>query len=218
MARVDRAHWEVPYLPIDPADVGSSYKETVRVNSQSGKGGVGFVLEEHFGVSLPRAMLVEFSKRIQALTERLDREVRPGEIMRSLEEEYLVEAGPYRLVDYELGYGDDGIQHCTARLEVPDGEIAIAGQGSGPIEAFVNAVAATLNEPLNIVDYRERALGVGKDARAICIVAISEGATAAVDDAAAGAHCYGIGFSRNTVTASLTAIVSAVNRRWKQAG
>ena len=74
-------HWEVPYLPIDPADVGSSYKETVRVNSQSGKGGVGFILEEFFGISLPREMLVEFSKAVQALTERLDREVKPDEIL-----------------------------------------------------------------------------------------------------------------------------------------
>ena len=81
MAQVDVDHWEVPYLPIDPADVGSSYKETVRVNSQSGKGGVGFILEEFFGISLPREMLMEFSKIVQALTERLDREVKPDEIL-----------------------------------------------------------------------------------------------------------------------------------------
>ncbi len=213
MARVDRAHWEVPYLPIDPADVGSSYKETVRVNSQSGKGGVGFVLEQHFGVSLPRAMLVEFSKIVQALAERLDREVRPDEIMQALKDEYLIESDPYRLVGYELGYGDDGTQYCSATLEVPDGEVAVAGHGSGPIEAFVNGMETTLNEPLNVIDYRELALGAGKDANAICIVAI--GNIGAGDDGGQSATRYGIGMSRNTVTASLTAIVSAVNRRWK---
>ena len=223
MARVDRSSWEVPYLPIDPADVGSSYKETVRVNSQSGKGGVGFVLEEHFGISLPRQMLVEFSKVVQALTEKLDREVRPGEIMQALKDEYLVDGGPYKLVHYDLGRGDDGAQYCTAKLDVPQGQVMVAGEGSGPIEAFVNGMVTTLNEPLNVVDYHERALGAGKDAQAICIVAISD--AGAVGDAGASRRegseapaetgvCFGIGMSRNTVTASLTAIVSAVNRRW----
>ena len=206
MAQVDRQRWEVPYLPIDPADVGSSYKETVRVNSQSGKGGVGFILEEHFGISLPREMLIEFSRVVQALTERLDREVRPEEIRQALFEEYLVDGGPYRLVHYDLGNGDDGAQYCTAKIDVPDGQVMVAGQGSGPIEAFVNGMVTTLNEPLNIADYHERALGVGKDASAICIVA--------VDDA--DGRCFGIGLSRNTVTAALTAIVSAVNRRWRK--
>ena len=207
MARVDRAHWEVPYLPIDPSDVGSSYKETVRVNSQSGKGGVGFILEEYFGISLPREMLVEFSKVVQALTEELDREVRPDEIRQALLDEYLVDGGPYRLLRYELAHSDDDAQCCKATLDVPDGEVAVAGVGSGPIEAFVNGMVTTLNEPLNIVDYHERALGAGKDASAICIVAIDD----------AKGSCFGIGMSQNTVTASLTAIVSAVNRRWKPA-
>ena len=207
MARVDRAHWEVPYLPIDPADVGSSYKETVRVNSQSGKGGVGFILEEYFGISLPREMLVEFSKVVQGLTEQLDREVRPDEIKAALLDEYLVDGGPYRLLRYELAHSDDDAQCCKATLDVPDGEVAVAGVGSGPIEAFVNGMVTTLNEPLNIVDYHERALGAGKDASAICIVAIDD----------AKGSCFGIGMSQNTVTASLTAIVSAVNRRWKPA-
>ncbi|MCE2423535.1 MAG: 2-isopropylmalate synthase [Pseudomonadales bacterium] len=212
MARVDREHWEVPYLPIDPSDVGSSYKETVRVNSQSGKGGVGFVLEEHFGVALPREMLVEFSKAVQALTERLDREVRPDEIFAALKDEYLVEAGPYRLVDYQLYRGDGDEQYCAAKLEVPDGEVEVSGRGSGPIEAFVNGMVSTLNEPLNITDYHERAMGMGKDASAICIVSIGDAEVASE----ASANCYGIGISKNTITASLIAIVSAVNRRWKR--
>ncbi|MDC0238689.1 2-isopropylmalate synthase, partial [Gammaproteobacteria bacterium] len=106
MANLGSSHWEVPYLPIDPSDVGSSYKETVRVNSQSGKGGVGFVLEHHFGIVLPRAMLVEFSSIVQILTESLKREVTPDEIRESLLKEYVVDSGPYRLVDYDLQRGD----------------------------------------------------------------------------------------------------------------
>ena len=203
--RVDEAHWEVPYLPIDPADVGSSYQEVVRVNSQSGKGGVGFVLEQRYGISLPRAMLVEFSKVVQALTEELDREVRADEIMGALVKEYLVDAEPYRLIEYDLAHAADDAQRCIARVAVPDGEVRVEGMGTGPIEAFVNAMSTTLNEPLNIVHYHEQAVGTGNDARAICVVGLSD----------AGANSFGIALSRNTVTAALTAIVSAVNRRWR---
>jgi 2-isopropylmalate synthase len=205
MAQVDSSHWEVPYLPIDPSDVGSSYKETVRVNSQSGKGGVGFILEEFFGISLPREMLVEFSKAVQALTERLDREVKPDEILQALIEMYAVEAGPYRLVDYDLLHGKAGAQRCTARVEASEQVVTISGEGSGPIEAFVNGIVEVLNEPLNIIDYHEHAMSTGKDARAICLLAIDDGAEGRI---------YGIGVSANTITASLTAIVSAMNRRW----
>ena len=205
MAEVGDDTWEVPYLPINPADVGSSYKETVRVNSQSGKGGVGFVLEEHYGVPLPREMLVEFSRHVQDMTERLGREVRAQEIFQALIDEYLCEDGPYRLIDYDLTQGDDGAQRCEAMVEVSENAVRIAGQGSGPIEAFVNGMVDTLNEPLNIIDYREIALSTGKDAAALCLLAIDN-----IDT-----QCYGIGMSRNTITASLSAIISAVNRRWK---
>ncbi len=205
MAEVGNDRWEVPYLPINPADVGSSYKETVRVNSQSGKGGVGFVLEEHYGVPLPRDMLVEFSRHVQDMTERLGREVRAKEIFQALIDEYLCEDGPYRLIDYDLTQGEDNAQRCDAVVEVSENDVRIAGQGSGPIEAFVNGMVDTLNEPLNIIDYREIALSTGKDAAALCLLAIDNGEE----------RCYGIGMSRNTITASLSAIVSAVNRRWK---
>ncbi|HTO58652.1 MAG TPA: 2-isopropylmalate synthase [Pseudomonadales bacterium] len=205
MARVDADRWEVPYLPIDPSDVGSSYKETVRVNSQSGKGGVGFILEEFFGISLPKEMLAEFSKHVQALTERLDREVKPDEILATLIEVYAGEQGPYRLVDYDLQHGAGGAQRCVARVEAAEQVVTIAGEGSGPIEAFVNGIVEVLNEPLNIIDYHEHAMSTGKDARAICLLAIDNGAEGRI---------YGIGVSANTITASLTAIVSAMNRRW----
>lgn len=206
MSQVDRDHWEVPYLPIDPEDVGSSYKETVRVNSQSGKGGIGFILEEHHGISLPRDMLVEFSGIVQQLTESLDREVKSDEILEALLKEYVVEGGPYRLQDYDLLTSRNNDQRCVARVVVSEQQVTIDGDGSGPIEAFVNGLVETLNEPLNIVDYHEHGLDTGKDAKAICLLAID-------DD---GGRCYGVGVSRNTITASLMAIMSAMNRRWKQ--
>jgi 2-isopropylmalate synthase len=209
MSKVDRDHWEVPYLPIDPADVGSSYKETVRVNSQSGKGGIGFLLEEHYGVSLPREILVEFSAEVQRLTERLDREVKTNEIFDHLIATYTNENGPYRLESYDLLSGKDDGQRVVAKVEASESMVTIDGEGSGPIEAFVNALVETLNEPLRVVDYHEHSLGEGSDAKAICILAI--------DDEANGGRCYGIGVSPNTITASLKAIVSAINRRWSQA-
>jgi len=207
MAHVDRNHWEVPYLPIDPADVGSSYKETVRVNSQSGKGGIGFILEEHYGVSLPRDMLVEFSSVVQKLTESLDREIKTTEILDALLAEYVVESGPYRLVDFDLLTGRKADQRCVARVEVSEQQMTIDGEGSGPIEAFVNGLVETLNEPVNVVEYHEHAMTTGSDAQAICLLAIED---------PAGGRCYGAGVSRNTIAASLVAVVSAMNRRWKR--
>ncbi len=206
MAKVDRDHWEVPYLPIDPGDVGSSYKETVRVNSQSGKGGVGFILEEVYGISLPREMLVEFSKVVQRLTETLNREVKTNEIFDALLAEYVADEGPYKLLDFDLLTGREADQRCVARVEVSEQQVTIDGEGSGPIEAFVNALGATLNEALNVIDYHEQAMGSGKDAKAICVVSIDEGEHG---------RRYGIGVSRNTITASYNAIMSALNRRWR---
>ncbi len=210
MAVVKEDHWEVPYLPIDPADVGSSYKESVRVNSQSGKGGVGFILEQHFGISLPREMLQEFAKQVQVLTEDLDREVRRDEILQALFDTFEAQDGPYALLNYELNNAANDTLVCEGLIQVSENEVKIQGQGSGPIEAFVNAMVATLNEPLNVAAYHEHALRdgdvVGKDAQAIGIVSIEFGE----------GSVFGVGRSKNTVTASLLAIISAINRRWSQ--
>jgi 2-isopropylmalate synthase len=207
MAKVDREHWEVPYLPIDPSDVGSSYKETVRVNSQSGKGGVGFLLEEFYGIALPREMLVEFSAIVQRLTERLGREVKTAEIYQALLDEYVVESGPYRLINFDLLSSRSADQRIVARVEASRQQVTIDGEGSGPIEAFVNGMVATLNEPLDIVDYHEHSLGEGSDAQAICLLSVASDG---------GKPCYGVGISRNTIAASLYAIISALNRRWRR--
>ena len=206
MAKLDRDHWEVPYLPIDPGDVGSSYKESVRVNSQSGKGGVGFLLEEHYGIALPREMLKEFSGLVQQLTETLDREVKADEILQALLKEYAADSGPYRLIDFDVLTGRQADQRCVARIEASEQQLTIDGEGTGPIEAFVNGLADSLNEPVNIVEYHEHALATGSDAQAICLLAI--------EDAGQG-RCYGVGLSRNTIAASLKAVVAAMNRRWK---
>ena len=200
--------WEVPYLPIDPADLGRTYEAVIRVNSQSGKGGVGFLLEEVYGVTLSRELLVEFSGVVQGMTENLDREIKPDEIYESLLSTYVVDQAPYKLIDYDLLPGRDDDQRCVARIEVSDSIVTIDGQGSGPIEAFVNAMVETLNEPLVVVGYQETAVEGGSDAQAICVLA--------VEDPDGQGRSYGIGLSRNTVTAGLNAIISAINRRWSK--
>ncbi|MGI9322791.1 MAG: 2-isopropylmalate synthase [Pseudomonadales bacterium] len=198
--------WEVPYLPIDPADVGSSYRETVRVNSQSGKGGVAFILENYFGVSLPRMLLLEFQPVIQRLTEERGGELKPEEIWQAFVAEFIEVAGPYQLVDYQTSTQADEIESCQATIKVADNEVAIEGSGSGPIDAFTDAMVSTLNEPLNVVEYQEYALNEGSEAQAICILALT--------DEQQNKH-YGVGISQNTTTAAFKSIVAAVNRKWR---
>ncbi len=198
--------WEVPYLPIDPSDVGSHYRETVRVNSQSGKGGVAFVLEHFFGVSLPRPLLLEFSPVVQALTEAQGGELKPEVIWDSFVSEYIEVEGPYQLLDYQLHSDSNGGETCDANIKVAENEVAIHGAGSGPIEAFINAMVETLNEPLNVVDYQEYALNEGAEAQAICILALAD------DD---GNKYYGVGISQNTTTAAFKSIIAAINRKWQ---
>ena len=207
MAVVEKGsgQWEVPYLPIDPSDVGGSYRETVRVNSQSGKGGIAFILENYFGVSLPRPLLVEFSPIVQKLSEDDGGELLPEAIWQAFVAEFIDVDGPYQLIDYKLT-SEGGVESCEARIKVAENEISIQGSGSGPIEAFVDAMVQTLNEPLNVVDYQEYALNEGSEAQAICILAIT-------DDAAE--RYYGVGISQNTITAAFKSIIAAINRKWR---
>ncbi len=198
--------WEVPYLPIDPADVGGSYRETVRVNSQSGKGGVAFILENYFGVSLPRSVLLEFSPIVQALSEAGGGELKPDDIWQAFVSEFIDVEGPYQLLDYQVQTKGNDTESCQAKIQVADNEVDVSGVGSGPIDAFINAMVATLNEPLNVADYQEYALNEGSEAQAICILAITD------ED---GNKYYGVGISQNTTTAAFKSIIAAINRKWR---
>ena len=198
--------WEVPYLPIDPSDVGGSYRETVRVNSQSGKGGVAFILENYFGVSLPRSVLLEFSPIVQAISEADGGELKPDVIWQAFVNEFVDVEGPYQLLDYQIQTEGNDSESCQAKIQVADNEVDVTGVGSGPIDAFINAMVATLNEPLNIADYQEYGLNEGSEAQAICILAITD------ED---GNKYYGVGISQNTTTAAFNSIIAAINRKWK---
>ena len=193
-------------MPIDPSDVGGSYRETVRVNSQSGKGGVAFILENYFGVSLPRPMLLEFSPIVQAISEVKGGELKPEAIWEAFSNEFIEVAGAYELLEYQVQTVDDQSERCRATVKVAENEVGVEGIGSGPIDAFINAMIETLNEPLNVADYQEYALKEGSEAQAICILSIAD------ED---GEKYYGVGISQNTTTAALKSIISAINRKWR---
>jgi 2-isopropylmalate synthase len=194
--------WEVPYLPIDPADVGREYEAVIRINSQSGKGGVAYVLNHDYGFDLPRAMQIEFSKAVQSLSEATGGEIAPLEISAAFEREYLTTGTPFALVDYHLADDGNGKVVLEATVAERGGIRTLWGTGTGPIDAFVDALRRDLVVELSVRDYHEHAIGSGADAAAV----------AYVEAQVAGRTHFGAGRDRSIVTASLRAIISAVNR------
>jgi len=194
--------WEVPYLPIDPADVGREYEAVIRINSQSGKGGVAYILHHDFGFDLPRPMQIEFSKTVQALSEATGGEISPAEISAAFEREYLATGAPFKLVDYHLA--DDGTGKVVLEATVGEGGgiRTLWGTGTGPIDAFVDALRRDLVVEISVRNYTEHAIGSGADAAAVAYVEAS----------IAGRTHFGAGRDRSIVTASLRAIISSVNR------
>ncbi len=201
--------WEVPYLPIDPADLGRSYDAVIRVNSQSGKGGVSYLLEQEQGLALPRRLQIEFSRAIQRVTDETGREVSARDVYGIFEKEYLEKTAPWKLVKHRIT-GDpeagEGKQFSIeVEVEVNGERQVLHGQGDGAIAAFVNS----LGIPLRVVDYHEHAIGSGTETRAACYV------EARVADAPTG---FGVGVDRDIVTASFKAVLSALNRYVEQYG
>jgi len=201
----DASVWEVPYLPIDPEDVGRSYEAVIRINSQSGKGGIAYVLEQDYGLSLPRRLQIEFSKAVQIIADREGKELMPEQIWDCFRTEYLDESGPVVFVDHHDIPDLQAGERCVLRATVGvDGQIRrIEGSGTGPIDAFVDAVNRTLGSAIEIVDYHEHATGSGAAATAVSYVEVL------VDD---HRTLFGVGMHKNIVTASLRAVTSAANR------
>ncbi|MEO5924701.1 MAG: 2-isopropylmalate synthase [Bryobacteraceae bacterium] len=194
--------WAVPYLPIDPMDLGRSYEPIIRVNSQSGKGGVSFLLERDYGIKLPRKMQIEFSRVIQQITDTTGQEITSAEIWRAFKAEYLDQVSPLAILEHsERSSGDKGEVRATIRQDLS--EHAIFGEGNGPIDAFVQALNLHFDLGIRVLDYDEHAVGSGADATAVCFVELRAGDSNAV---------MGVGMHRNILTASLNAITSALNR------
>jgi 2-isopropylmalate synthase len=207
LAKRNDTLWEVPYLPIDPKDLGRTYEAVIRVNSQSGKGGVAYVLKTDHGLDLPRGLQIEFSKRVQEVTDRTGKEVTSAEIWSLFEETYL--NGGVRLVDYSLlPQPRAGERRISATIAVDGAERRIDGIGNGPIAAFVDALRRDCGIELTVLDYHENAVGAGADAQAAAYVQIRSNGTDTL---------YGAGMDSDIVTASLKAVASAAARATQRA-
>ncbi|MDQ2641473.1 MAG: 2-isopropylmalate synthase [Pseudomonadota bacterium] len=194
--------WEIPYLPIDPRDVGRSYESVIRVNSQSGKGGVTYLLEQEYGLTLPRRLQIEFSPQVQAVTDSSGKEVTAPEIWKLFEAEYLVQEGR------EFGYRG---HHLVTASDGSDGElltlnvvrngtpVQLSGRGNGPIDALVHA----LGLPFDVLSYEEKSMGKGSEAKAAAFVEITTPSRVTL---------FGVGVHANIITASILAVLSAVRR------
>ncbi|NHZ62406.1 2-isopropylmalate synthase [Massilia genomosp. 1] len=194
--------WEVPYLPIDPADLGRSYDAVIRVNSQSGKGGMAYLLEQEFGLSLPRRLQIEFSRAVQAVADASGREIAAKEIHAIFCSEYFDQTSPYAYSAHKMvedSSSDEPVQ-IDITLAHRQASLSLQGGGNGPIDAFVNA----LGLDIKLMDYHEHAIGSGANAKAACYVELR------LEN---GPTMFGAGIDSNIVTASFKAVLSAVNRQ-----
>ena len=196
--------WDVPYLPIDPADVGRTYDAVIRVNSQSGKGGIAYLLERDHGLALPRLLQIEFSQVIQRIADATGKELSSAEIRAAFDREYVV-AMPVAYRDHRAQHSasDGRVEHLVAQLSIDGRESKAEGAGNGPVEAFVRALRDSLDLDIHVQNYHEHATGGGEDATAVAYVQLRIGQETTV---------YGVGLDANIVTATLKAVVSAVNR------
>lgn len=193
--------WDVPYLPIDPHHVGRTYESVIRVNSQSGKGGVAYVMEYEHGMVLPRRLQIEFSRVIQTVTEDTGTEITPKEMWEVFTERYLDQSGGFELVHHDVSLSEVA-DKVTAELSLGEETVTVSGEGNGPISAFVVGLADALGIEIDVLDYSEHALTSGARARAVAYVeARNETRTR-----------WGVGIDESIVAASLKAVVSALNR------
>jgi 2-isopropylmalate synthase len=194
--------WEIPYLPIDPADLGRSYDAVIRVNSQSGKGGMAYLLEQDYGLQLPRRLQIEMSRAVQKVADSSGRELSAADIHAIFSREYLEQAAPYAYSAHKLveDSGSDEPVQIDISLVHRSAKVALQGGGNGPIDAFVNA----LGLDIKLMDYHEHAIGSGANAKAVCYVELR------LEN---GPTMFGAGIDSNILTASFKAVLSAVNRQ-----
>ncbi len=197
--------WEVPYLPIDPRDLGRDYEAVIRINSQSGKGGVAYILEADYGLQLPRRLQMEFSAVVKEIADKTGKEIVPATIWKAFSDEYLTAERPLKFIDH-LTHADahaSELRLMTARVKLDGKEVELGGRGNGPIDAFMDALRKGAGIDLKIIDYHEHSVGQGADATAVAYVETRS---------PEGATVFGVGMDPNIVKASLKAIVSAANR------
>ena len=194
--------WDVIYIPIDPADIGRSYRAIIRINSQSGKGGVAYVLEQEFGYQLPKLMHKEIGRIVNDLADRKGTELTSEEIRDAFHREYLARTAPLALEHFKTTERDSTVK-CEARVTIEGKAHSLAGSGNGPIDAFVRALAATGLPKFDVLNYSEHSLGAGAEARAVSYIQVK---------VERGSAYFGAGIDTNIELASIKAIVSALNR------
>ncbi len=198
---VDDHPWEVPYLPVDPKDIGRTYEAVIRVNSQSGKGGIAYIMKAEHQLELPRRLQIEFSHVIQTFTDTEGGEVEPKAMRDAFDNEYLGRETPLRLIRHRISSDGEGNDEIVATVRVESDLHEITGSGNGPIAAFVDALAG-IGFDVRVLDYHEHAMGGGDDARAAAYV------ECAVEDRV----YWGVGIDSSITSASLKGVVSAINR------
>lgn len=202
-------YWEIPYLPIDPADVGREYEPIIRINSQSGKGGTAFILANNYGIKMPKSMHPEFSAVVQNACDEKGKELKAEEVFDLFQQEYRNVCGPYRLVNYKISeekneQDDLTHVHFSGELKYKDNApVQIEGNGNGPVAAFCDAMNQTEVASYQFVDYSEHAISVGSDSKAISYIHLKN---------PQGKDIFGIGVSHNIGYASMKGIICAINR------
>jgi 2-isopropylmalate synthase len=194
--------WNVPYLTIDPEDLGRQYREVIRVNSQSGKGGVAYLLESDYGISLPKDLQREFGPLANTLVDRLGREVTAAELKDMFYQEYVDRTTPWTLESF-ADEGKGGTTRTMAEVKFKGESLLLKGEGNGPLAAFMHSLPPTQQAGLDITDYSQHSLGSGADAQAIAYVRLKN---------AAGKQAYGVGVHTSIELASINAVLSALNR------
>jgi len=208
--------WQIPYLPIDPADLGRSYESVVRVNSQSGKGGIAFLLEQEYGLVLPRRLQIEFSQVVQRVMDANGTEMTADRLWQLFDREYLKVHSPLKYLSHDLSLAasenlpEDQTQLISALLENEAQIYRFMGYGNGAMDALMNALNHTLDTRMNIYAYEERSLSRGSDALAIASIELT-------GDCISGS-LHGVGIDSNFTTAALLAVISAVNRMLHRSG
>ncbi len=197
------AFWEVPYLPIDPKDLNRSYDAVIRVNSQSGKGGVSLLLQQEAGLQLPRALQIEFSKIVQQVSDATNREVTSAEIVKLFDQEYFSVSSPFSYTRSTTEEDEHQVTMCIHGKHNQQ-SIELAGAGTGPLDATAHALSDFLGRRISVVDYHEHAIGSGADVLAACYVSLKIDQHPAV---------FGVGKDRNIVTAAIKAVFNGVNRQ-----
>ena len=200
--RGERSHWDVPYLTIDPTDLGREYHEVIRVNSQSGKGGVAYLLESEFGIELPKEMQREFGPIANDAVDRLGREVKAEELKAMFWREYIERCTPWALRHFHAD-GVDGVFQCRSTVLRDGRELAVSGEGNGPIAAFVHGLTQAGVPKFEVANFKQHALGAGEGASAIAYIQIK---------LADGRHRWGAAVDTNIELASIKAVLSALNR------